>query len=395
MKLTTVLLSLTVGLVLGWLAHERWGAEPVQYAVPETPLISPAINAGQPATASEPVSAGQVDSVTELLQHHAYPEAVARYESLHALADAAGMQRVRAAILLHAQELVKAQDFAAAARLLQRFLLTAYRDTEARLLLAEVYYGQQDYLAAIEQLYEARGAAYRPEMLARITRRIRVVVNEQSGLYRKNADNRGLLTLFQNLTQLEPDHAAWFIELAMAQLALDDRDAAQRSLALVIYDPDVGEQAQLMLTKLQQTATVTHDTDAVALASEVAGIPLTRSGQHFLVDASPGNAGSLRLLIDTGASMTMVTSGTLQRQGARYRDTGQSRIFNTANGPVRAPIYILETLSIGDWAVEQLEIGVLDLAEQAGIDGLLGMNFLKHFRFFIDQNESMLRLSVN
>ena len=395
MKLTTVLLSLTVGLVLGWFAHERWGAEPVQYAVPETLLISPAINAGQPATASEPVSAGQVDSVTQLLQHHAYPEVVARYESLHALADTAGMQRARAAILLHAQDLVKAQGFAAAARLLQRFLLAAYRDIDARLLLAEVYYGQQDYLAAIEQLYEARGAAYRPEMLARITRRIRVVVNEQAGLYRKKADNRGLLTLFQNLTQLEPDHAAWFIELAMAQLALDDRNAAQRSLALVIYDPDVGEQAQLMLTKLQQTATVAHDTDAVALASEVAGIPLTRSGQHFLVDASPGHGGSLRLLIDTGASMTMVTSGTLQRQGARYRDTGQSRIFNTANGPVRAPIYILETLSIGNWTVEQLEIGVLELDGQAGIDGLLGMNFLKHFRFFIDQNESMLRLSLN
>jgi len=146
---------------------------------------------------------------------------------------------------------------------------------------------------------------------------------------------------------------------------------------------------------LQQTATVGYDTDSVALATEVAGIPLTRSGQHFLVDASPGNDGSLRLLIDTGASMTMVASGTLQRQGVRYRDTGQSRIFNTANGPVRAPIYILETLSIGDWTVEQLEIGVLELSGQAGIDGLLGMNFLKHFRFFIDQNESMLRLSIN
>jgi len=367
----------------------------VQYAVPETPLVSPTKDAGQPATASEPASAGQVDSVMQLLQRHAYPEAVARYESRQNLADAAGMQRARAAILLHAQELVKAQDFAAAAQLLQRFLLTAYRDTDARLLLAEVYYGQQDYPAAIEQLYEARGAAYRPEMLARINRRIRVVVNEQAGLYRNKADSRGLLTLFQNLTQLEPDYAAYFIELAMAQLALDDRDAAQRSLALVIYDPDVGEQAQLMLMKLQQTATVALDADAVALAPEVAGIPLTRSGQHFLVDASPEGGGRLRLLIDTGASMTMVTSGTLQQQGARYRDTGQSRIFNTANGPVHAPIYILEALSIGDWTVERLEVGVLELGEQAGIDGLLGMNFLRHFRFFIDQNESMLRLSIN
>ena len=394
-KLTTVLLVLTAGLVLGWFAHDRWGTGPVQYAVPELPLVSPTIDVGQSATASEPVLGEHADSVTQLLQRHAYPEAVARYDSLQALTDTAGMQQARAAILLHVQERVKSQDFAAAAQLLQRFLVSAYRDAEARLLLAEVYYGQQDYRAAITQLFAARGAAYRPEMLARITRRIRLVANKQAELYRKNADNRGLLALYQELTQLQPDYAAWFVELAIAQLALDDRDAAQHSLALVIYDPDVGEQAQLMLTKLQQTATVAHEADPVALATEVAGIPLTRSGQHFLVAAGPGNGGSLRLLIDTGASMTMVTPGALQRQGVRYRDTGKSRVFNTANGPVRAPIYILETLSVGDWSVQQLEIGVIDLGGQTDIDGLLGMNFLKHFRFFIDQNDSMLRLSLN
>ena len=391
-KLTIVLLA---GLVLGWLAHERWSTEPVQYAVPETPLVSPTIATRQPATASELLVSEHADSVTQLLQRHAYPEAVARYDSLQALTDTAGMQQARAAILLHAQERVKSRDFAAAAQLLQRFLVAAYRDAEARLLLAETYHGQQDYLAAMAQLYEARGAAYRPEMLARITRRIRLVVSKQAELYRKNADSRGLLALYQELTQLEPDYAGWFVELAIAQLALDDRDAAQRSLALVIYDPDVGEQAQLMLTKLQRTATVAHDTDPIALATAVAGIPLVRSGQHFLVDAGPGNAGSLRLLIDTGASMTMVTPGALQRQGVRYRDTGKTRVFNTANGPVRAPIYILEALSVGDWSVQQLEIGVIELGGQTGIDGLLGMNFLKHFRFFIDQHDSMLRLSLN
>jgi clan AA aspartic protease (TIGR02281 family) len=394
-KLITVMLVLAAGLVLGWFAHDRWGTGPVQLVAPETSLVSPTIDAGQSATASEPVLDGHAESVTRLLQRHAYPEAVARYDSLQALTDTAGMQQARAAILLHAQALVKSQEFAAAAQLLQRFLVAAYRDTEARLLLAETYYGQQDYLAAIAQLYEARGAAYRPEMLARITRRIRFVANKQAELYRKNVDSRGLLALYQELTQLQPDYAAWFVELAIAQLALDDRGAAQRSLALVIYDPDVGEQAQLMLTKLQQTATVAHGTEPVALATEVTGIPLTRSGQHFLVAAGPGNAGSLRLLIDTGASMTMVTPGALQRQGIRYRDTGQSRVFNTANGPVRAPIYILETLSVGDWSVQQLEIGVLELGGQTGVDGLLGMNFLKHFRFFIDQNDSMLRLSLN
>ena len=162
-----------------------------------------------------------------------------------------------------------------------------------------------------------------------------------------------------------------------------------------MHDADVGQQALAMLTSLLQGETVVHDTDAAALATDVADIPLTRSGQHFLVDASPGDSGSLRLLIDTGASLTIVTPGALQQQGVRYRDTGSSLVFITANGQVRAPIYFIEALSVGDWYVNQLEIGVLELNAQGNMDGLLGMNYLKHFRFYIDQNESVLRLSLN
>jgi clan AA aspartic protease (TIGR02281 family) len=394
-KLITVLLSLVAGMVLGWYAHEHWGVAALKQAVPELPGVAPPLDSRQPASDNGPVKTGHSDSVSVLLERNAYAAAVERYESSQSLADTAGMQQARDAILLHAQQRVKSRDYAAAARLLQRFLLASYRDVDARLLLADAFYGQQDYQAAIEQLYEARGYAFRPEMLTRITRRIRYVVNEQAEQFSKDENTTGLLELFQELTQREPDYAAYFIELANAQLALEDRDAAQRSLALVINDPDVGEQAQAMLAMLQQTATAMQESDPVSVAAEVAGVPLIRRGQHFLVDVIPAGAGSLRLLIDTGASMTIVTAAALQQRGLRARDTGRSQVFNTANGQVRAPVYILESLSVGDWYVQQLEVGVLDLGEQAGIDGLLGMNFLSHFRFFIDQNESMLRLSLN
>jgi len=392
MKLTTLLLSLVAGLALGWYAHERWGPEPVEHAVSATPVVSSLPEVGVPATVSEPDPGGVPDTVAQLLQRNAWQEAVERYESLQASADNSVQQQARTEILMRAQQLVKAQDFVAAEQLLQRYLVASYRDSEARLLLAEAYIGQQDNLTAIEQLYEARGVAYRPDMLTRITHRIRSVVNVQAERYRNSGDNAGLLALYQTLSQREPDYAPWFIELAIAQMALDDRNGAQYSLALVTSDPDVGERAQLLLMKLQQTASVATDTDSAALATDIAGIPLTRRGQSFLVEASPGNADSLQLLIDTGASMTIVAPDVLQQRGIRYQETGRSRMFNTANGTVRAPIYILESLTVGNWTLEQLEVGVLELN---GIDGLLGMNFLRHFRFFIDQNASMLRLSLN
>ena len=100
-------------------------------------------------------------------------------------------------------------------------------------------------------------------------------------------------------------------------------------------------------------------------------------------------------MIDTGASVTLLTPEALEQKDIRYMDTGSTRVFNTANGPVRAPIYVLDSLTVGDWKVTRLEIGVLDLSGSPGIDGFLGMNFLRHFQFFIDQNQALLRLSVN
>ena len=353
MKLTTQLLTLLAGLLLGWYAHKHWGAAPLQQVILEYPPLMPAHESPQPPTRDDISVTSQGDIESTGPQRGTLAAAVARYEVSQARADTAGIQLAKDAVLLYAQQGIKAGDYVAVTHWLQRFLQASYRDVDARLLLADVFYRQQDYHAAIEQLYEAKAHAFRP------------------------------------------DYAAYFIELAIVQLALEDRDAAQRSLSLVMNDPGVGEQARAILATLQQAAIAVVDPDQVTLATEVAGVPLIRSGHHFLVDVNPADAASLRLLIDTGASMTILTRDALQRRGLQYRETGRSQLFSTANGQVRSPIYILESLSVGDWYVRQLEVGVLDLDGQGGIDGLLGMNFLSHFRFFIDQNETVLRLSLN
>ncbi|MEA2093266.1 MAG: TIGR02281 family clan AA aspartic protease, partial [Pseudomonadota bacterium] len=305
------------------------------------------------------------------------------------------VENARTRILSHARILIADQRFSSAEQLLQLFLITAYRDVEARALLAEAYYGHKDFRAAIDQLYESRGYAYRPDTLERINWRLRSIVTEQAEALKRSNNHSSLLALYQHLTQLEPDHASYFIELAAAQLAFDDRESARRSLLLVSQDPDVGSHAQAMLTELYLATDETQDAEQPVPLTEVAGIPLHRSGHHFLVDARPNNARSIRLLIDTGASLTILTPDTLERLGIHYTNTGKTNVFTTANGLVRAHVYTLDALSVGDWQVSRLEIGVLDLGDGSGIDGLLGMNFLQHFQFYIDQNDALLRLSIN
>ena len=393
-KLTVGLLIFMAGWGLGWYSYHHWGAGPR----PSVPLTDPV--ATIPASPDIPAAMtalvpGHNDDLGRLLQRNDFAALMERYDSLQRQADEAALAAARERILAHARQLMAGHQFSLAEQLLQHFLVAAWRDVEVRVLLAEAYHGQDDVLAAIEQLYEARGYAYRPAMLQRISGRIRSLVAELTRTLKRNEDQSALLALYQQLVQLEPDHAPWFMGLASTQLALDDGEAARRSLQLVSQDPDVGAQAQAMLSELNVVLAGKQGTAAWDAAAAVAGIPLHRSGNHFIVDATPADGRSIRLLIDTGASLTILTPAALQQSGIRYEDTGRTGIFNTANGPLEAPIYTLDALAVGDWHVRQLDIGVMELTVGAGVNGLLGMNFMNHFQFFIDQDESLLRLLPN
>ena len=388
-----LVLALLAGWGLGWYIRDRWEPEAQLPSAPARPMPSSA--AGVPERADDIRASGPEsrDDIERLLERKEFVRALESYEALQAQADESTIQRVRNQLLAHARQLSERADPPSAIQLLQLYLQISYRDAEARMLLADAYRSNKDLRLAIEQLYGARGEAYRSETLNQLTWRIRGVVTEYASALRQRGDNNGLLELYQDLTQLEPSYAPYFLGLASAQLALGDYDAAQQSLVLVVQDPEVGVQAQQLLERVRAAAKQTQPSENSAPATEVPGIALLRSGSHFLVDVRLGGTQQARLLIDTGASLTMLTPDALKGRSAGAHATGRTGTFNTANGRVRAPIYRLDVLSVGNWQVTDLEVGVLDLGDTR-IDGLLGMNFLRHFQFFIDQNETVLRLSL-
>ena len=65
--------------------------------------------------------------------------------------------------------------------------------------------------------------------------------------------------------------------------------------------------------------------------------------------------------------------------------------LNTAGGVVTAQLYRLSSLSLGSDRVTDLEIAI-NPHSSTKFDGLLGMNFLRHFEFAIDQSSNRLRL---
>jgi clan AA aspartic protease (TIGR02281 family) len=385
------LLVLIAGWLLGWYSHERWGDEPL---VPPVTAPSAPLDAGFPGRDLPAVVERRPDSLQQLLFSGELAAAVEHYEALQRQSNESAALQARRQLLAHARSLLERQHYVPAETLLQRMLVAAWRDVDARALLARAFVGLGDRQAAIDQLYQAKGYAADASTQAQLTRRIRILAGAEAKALHERDDPAGLLAFYQHLTQLEPDHAPYFIGLAESQLMLGDTAAALRSLQLVVQDPDHGPRAVAMLAELQQPNAGEEVATAAEPAAEVAGIPLQRRGNHYLVTAQPDTGHSLALLIDTGASMTVITPSALQRHGIRYQDTGRTGLFNTANGRVSAPVYRIDRLTVGDWEVRELDIGALELGRHTDIDGLLGMNFLQHFQFFIDQNRSRLRLSL-
>ncbi|MDH5436012.1 MAG: hypothetical protein OEX83_04550, partial [Gammaproteobacteria bacterium] len=289
------LLIFVAGWGFGWYTHNYQGTDRIQFT--QSDISVPSSTFDKPAASVTPQAPVLADNMANMLMHNDFDAALNHYESLQVQADDMAASKARTQILSYANSLIEDHRFGLAEKLLQRFLVTAHRDVDARILLAAAYYGQKDFKVTIDQLYEAKGYAYRQDMQQRIIRRIRSVVAEQMQLLKRNNDQGALLAFFQHLTQLEPSHASYFIELATAQLALDNKEAARISLQLVLYDSDVGPQARAMLSELNLALARLQDADSPVSVEDVVGIPLHRSGNSFLVDARSADGQSIRLLI--------------------------------------------------------------------------------------------------
>ncbi|MGD8674002.1 MAG: hypothetical protein PVH86_11825, partial [Thiogranum sp.] len=312
-NITLWVLTVVTGWGLGWYTHERWSPRPGATAATPPAALSPTSSSPAPDAVVAAPQRDREGDMAQLLERKAFVRAVERYEALQGQADDAAAQRAREQLLAYARRLVAQGDYMSAMQLLQRYLQVDYRDVQARMLLAEVYRGRHELRAAIDQLYEAKGQAWRPQVLDRLNRQIRALVAEYAQSLKQSGDNSGVLALYQDLTQLEPSYAPYFIGLAVAQLALDDSDAARQSLLLVAQDPQVGAKARELLERVRVATVEAQQPEAAAAATTVAGIPLLRSGSHFLVEARLGQTQPARLLIDTGASLTMLTADTLKR----------------------------------------------------------------------------------
>ena len=96
-------------------------------------------------------------------------------------------------------------------------------------------------------------------------------------------------------------------------------------------------------------------------------------------------------LVDTGAYLTTIPVATQERLGIPITAETPRRRVSTAGGEVTAYEVVLRSIEIGGWEINDISVLVLDLPGQEQL-GLLGLNFLRHFRMDLRTDEGLLLL---
>jgi clan AA aspartic protease (TIGR02281 family) len=122
-------------------------------------------------------------------------------------------------------------------------------------------------------------------------------------------------------------------------------------------------------------------------------VPLTKSGGSLVVQVLLNQERSAQLIVDTGASMTVLSTQAAIDLGILGTTDNELLTVNTAGGSVQVNMNYLPSLTVGTAQATNVAVVIHDLPDiPEHIEGLLGMSFLKHFLVTLDAEHARLIL---
>lgn len=258
----------------------------------------------------------------------------------------------------------------------------AFNSDDADFLYQQVdlYWQQSLLLLAIKHAYEIQYHVFsdveKREAInftrTLVQQQIDMLINNNSWLELREWVEDVLLFDHQNL------NLQWIF--AHAQYELGEFEYALNAIEPLLNEPNYKIKAEVLLAEIK-----------LALRKPQS-VQLSRQGEHFIVPALMNDSFNVSLMIDTGASISLLSESTFEALN-RNSDVVYIKdlILNTAGGQVTSSIYQIEEFSIQGFVVKDFIFAVSSFASKDN-DGLLGMNFLKFFDFHIDQNNNLLML---
>jgi len=149
-----------------------------------------------------------------------------------------------------------------------------------------------------------------------------------------------------------------------------------------------GREAVVEIAGKRQTLGLGRQISASSPTPEFASVTLLPDARgHFIADAW-FNGAPTKVLVDTGASLVVMSSQDAKRMGVSYL-AGEKSLANTANGV--APFYrvTLNSVKVGGVTLRQVEAGVME--GNSPHMPLLGMSFLNRVEMNRESSAMTLR----
>lgn len=114
-------------------------------------------------------------------------------------------------------------------------------------------------------------------------------------------------------------------------------------------------------------------------------VPLAADGHYWL--RAEVNGVPTRFLVDTGATLTALSSEAAQRAGLEPRPGGLPVMISTANGTVTAELTTVASLRFGNIEAQGIDAVI---APNLGRTNVLGMNFLSRLKGWRVENGDLI-----
>jgi len=108
----------------------------------------------------------------------------------------------------------------------------------------------------------------------------------------------------------------------------------------------------------------------------------------------PAGVREIDVILDTGAVYTVIAWDVAKDIGYDPAISERRTPIITANGVIEAPLITVERIQWAELGAEAVDIVCHDIPDLAGIEGLLGLSFLQHFRTLIDYTTGVLEITA-
>lgn len=365
---------------------------------PIQPVVSPQIIARpQPSLAQN--RNAWLDGVRQQLQlnlaNSNYIGAIQVFNDAFNQASSDQVEQLKALIVRHSAVLAGESKHQAVVQLLGLYTVS-HNDLDAWRMLADAFEISEQWQKALDALLQSNQLEVDSGRYEQNLRRLVRAASNLNTDYQRNGNLLASLALYQSLYEQYPQHPRFQFDLAQAHLALGAENDALALLKNLIYNPELGSLAS------QNIALIEDDRSAKAAESErqkkpqeSSGrqivVPLIRAGTSLLVDTKIEGRRS-RLLLDTGASITALSTRRIQQLG--LEPTGQAIQLSTANGVTTSQLYHADSLTVGRIKFNNLVIAEIDLPSNSSIEGLLGTDVLRKmedkYSYLIDDQRNAL-----